>query len=96
MLEIKNRFHANNKRRVCTTPAMSSANITSSWRVFLAKHDHHPLKQPGDLGKTLKGLKPRKPSLQRLSAGVLDKLGTTNSMGEIKDKLANGTGGLSE
>jgi hypothetical protein len=34
--------------------------------------------------------------LQRLSAGVLDKLGTTNSMGEIKDKLANGTGGLSE
>jgi filamentous hemagglutinin len=54
----------------------------------------------GDVGKTLKELGSSQTAkatiAAALTAGVLDKLGNANGMGEIKTSIKNGTAGFSE
>ena len=54
----------------------------------------------GDIGKTLKELGSsqtvKATIAAALTAGVLEKLGATSGMSDIKDKLAKGTAGFSE
>lgn len=79
-----------------TSALMANAAFTS----LAAQASITFVNNKGDIGKTLKELASsqtvKATIAAALTAGVLDKLGATSGMSDIKDKLAKGTAGFSE
>ena len=83
-----------------TTGTMTTAMANAAFTSVAAQASITFINNKGDIAKTLKELGSsqtiKAAITAALTAGLLDQLGTANGMAEIKDKLKNGTAGISE
>ena len=83
-----------------TTTTTAGLKANAAFTSLAAQASISFINNKGDINKTLKELGSsqtvKATIAAALTAGVLDKLGATSGMSDIKDKLAKGTAGFSE